>query len=376
MPTPLCTPPKLTSDSLAVAPCTMVLDAGPELQLLPAGIFRGRDGRPHDAPYWKVDAALAEPMIAAAAARRTPYVIDYEHQTLLVKDNGQPAPASGWYSRLEWRESGLFAVDVEWTAKAKAMIEAKEYRFISPVIGYNKATGAVTAIYMAALTNTPNIDGMNEVLSAAALHFLFSQPTPLTEDPTMNIEELLEQLRWLLNLPVGATADDVKAHLQKLIDQIKKDEPTATAAASFNLAAYLIKQRDQIAALSSGTPDPTKFVPIEAYQQLQTHTAQLSAQVNTGRVDEIVSAALASGKLVPAMEPWARALGNKDFAALSAFVEKAPAIVTPGATQTNGNPPEGSQGVAALTAEQVHLCRAMGVSEADYLKTLQAGQQT
>lgn len=76
---------------------------------------------------------IAERLIAAADARDTPYVLDYEHQTLRAAKNGLPAPAAAFFKKLEWRDGeGLFAIDVEWTAAAAAMVEAKEYRFISP----------------------------------------------------------------------------------------------------------------------------------------------------------------------------------------------------------------------------------------------------
>jgi phage I-like protein len=365
--------PTPTSTPFGIAACSLAITPGRELQLLPAGSFRGRDGRPFDAPGWFIDGALAQRLIAAADARGTPYVLDYEHQTLLAKDNGQPAPAAGWFKQLEWRDGvGLFAVDVEWTDRAAGMIAADEYRYISPVIGYDKPTGAVTSLYMAAATNNPAIDGMSEVLlEAAALHFSLSQPTPLPEEVSMNIEELLEQLRWMLNLPVGAPAEDIKAHLQKLIDQIKTDNPTATAAASFDLIGHLARQCEQVASLSAATPDPAKFVPVATMTALQGQVAALSAELNEGRVDKAVKDALAAGKLLPAQEPWAREFGTKDFAALSAYLGSAPPIAILSGMQSNTvTPPKG--GTAALTANQKDLCRMTGVSEEDFLKTLQS----
>ncbi|MDQ2823024.1 MAG: phage protease [Pseudomonadota bacterium] len=347
----------------------MALSNGRELQLLPAGEFRARDGRPADAPTWLTNSDIGAALIAAAAARGTPYVIDYEHQTMLARENGKPAPAAGWFSELEWRDgAGLFAVDVEWTANAQEMIAANEYRYISPVIGYDRATGAVTSLYMAAITNNPAIDGMDNVLlAAAALSFSLSPPTPL-RSLTM---ELLEQLRWMLNLPIAATEADITAELQKLIDQIKKEEPTAVAAASFDLASYLGAQRTAIATLSTQTPDPMKFVPIEALQAVQAQAATLTAQANTGRVTEAVDTAMTAGKLVPSMKAWAVDLGNKDFAALSAYIETAPVIVALGGTQTGGKPPAGGDGIA-LTASQVALCTTFGIAPEDYQKTLKA----
>lgn len=347
----------------------MALTTGAELQLLPDGAFKARDGRPADAPCWLTNRAVGEALVAAAAARGTPYVIDYDHQTLRAKDNGKPAPAAGWFTKVEWRDGvGLFALDVQWTAGARELIAADEYKFISPVIGYDKVTGAVTDLYMAAICNNPAIDGMDAVLLAAALSFSFPPPTPLNEDINMN--ELLEQLIWLLNLPVGSTAADVLVQLQKMIDVLKQDT-TVTAAASFDLSAYLVKQRTSVADLSTKVMDPAKFVPIEALQAIQAQAASLSAELNTGRVGQAIETALAAGKLVPSMKAWAQDLGNKDFAALTAYLDTAPAILVVGATQTGGKTPKG-EALGDLTENQVALCTAMGVSQEAYKKTLAA----
>src|SRR5690606_17995947 len=100
----------------AIAACVFELQANAagEIQLLPAGAFRARDGRPEKIPHWFIDGDIAAAVIARAASRKTPLVIDYEHQTLLTEQNGQPAPAAGWFREMEWRDgAGLFALNVE-----------------------------------------------------------------------------------------------------------------------------------------------------------------------------------------------------------------------------------------------------------------------
>ncbi|PHS47268.1 MAG: hypothetical protein COB05_09820 [Marinobacter sp.] len=137
-----------------------------DIQLFPAGVFRARDGRPAGIAGWRMDAPSAHELIALAAQRQTPFVIDYEHQTLYAETSGNPAPAAGWFERLEWREGdGLYAVDVEWTARATAMIEGDEYRYLSPVFKYDKS-GTVTELLMVAVTNNPAIDGIADVAAA------------------------------------------------------------------------------------------------------------------------------------------------------------------------------------------------------------------
>src|SRR5579871_1568223 len=166
---------KSSPAAIGIAACAFALTASKEVQLLPAGKFRATDGRPKDAPHWYIDGPLAEAVIAQVAGLTNSLVIDYEHQSLLAANNGQPAPAAAWFKSLEWRDGdGLYAIDVEWTARAAAMIEAKEYLYISPVFGYDKKTGAVKSLINAALTNNPALDGMDEVAVQAAATRLIS----------------------------------------------------------------------------------------------------------------------------------------------------------------------------------------------------------
>lgn len=352
----------------AIAACSFELTAGSDLQILPAGEFRAVDGRPKDVKAWYVDAEVAASIIAELSARKNRTVIDYEHQTLLAADNGKPAPAAGWYKTLEWREGdGLYAIDVEWTDAAKAHIEAKEYLYFSPVFSYNKKTGAVESILLGAITNNPALDGMSEVAVAAASRLLTN-----TESLTMDLEELLERLRWMFNLPTLATADDILTEVNKAVELIKADN--ATASASFNLTAYLSDQRKSIVnltALVEETPDPAKFVPVTVMQDLQTQLTALNKQINDGEVSDLVTVALSDSRLLPAQEAWARELGAKDIAALKSYLDTAQPIAALSATQTGGKIPDGD-GITDLTESQLAVCKQMGVSPEDYKKTLNA----
>lgn len=358
--------PAATPARIALAACSSTLVAGSaELQLFPEGEFRSIDGRPTDAPTWRIDEALAQTLIAAANARTNPYVIDYEHQTLLAKENGQPAPAAGFFRKLEWRPGvGLFAVDVEWKARATEMIAADEYRFASPVFSYD-TTGAVTGLFMAAITNNAGIDGMQEILLAAA-SMQFTTPTTKKEGTQM--EELLKKLCLVLNLPAGSAPEAITAELGKLEGEIKKN-PDAAAACS--LLGAFTSQSATIAALSAATPDPTKYVPIAAMTAVQGQLVALSAQVGGKRVDELVAGAVADGKLLPAQEAWARDLGGKDIAALSAFIATAPSIALLTGTQTQGKAPAAATS-SGLTGNQVALCAAMGLPQDQFAATLKA----
>jgi phage I-like protein len=153
----------------ALATCTAspLTGTGKTIRLIPSGLFRATDGRPAGLPGWTLNASNAATIIKAAALRTDDFVIDYEHQTMQASKNGQPAPAAGWFKRLEWREGlGLFAVDVRWTARASAMIIAREYRYVSPVFGFNAKSGEVQTLHAAAITNNPALDGLTDITAA------------------------------------------------------------------------------------------------------------------------------------------------------------------------------------------------------------------
>ncbi|WP_145507530.1 phage protease [Yersinia hibernica] len=312
------------------------------IQLFPAGEFRAVDGRPEECDRWVMNAEIAQRLIDTANAKLTPYVIDYEHQTLKAAKNGQPAPASGWFKTLEWREGkGLFAIDVKWTDAAAAMILKDEYRFISPVFSYNKS-GHVLQILHAALTNTPALDDMDEVMLAAASVLAINS----TSEGNAGMDELLEQLRWMLNLPLSTTQEEVMAELMKLIQRLSNDE--GTAAASVNLLQMLDQYDTQIAALTAQvtTPDPVKWVSVEvmhqavseAVTQAQANMAALTSQ----QCDGLITAALSDGRLLPAQKAWAESLALANPDSLKSFLDKAPKIAALTQTQTGGKPPTGS----------------------------------
>lgn len=153
----------------ALAACTVSALSGAEktIRLIPSGLFRATDGRPVGLSGWTLTASNAAAIIKAAALRADDFVIDYEHQTMQASKNGQPAPAAGWFKRLEWREGqGLFAVDVRWVARASSMIVAREYRYVSPVFGFDAKTGEVQSLHAAAITNNPALDGLTDIAAA------------------------------------------------------------------------------------------------------------------------------------------------------------------------------------------------------------------
>lgn len=337
-----------------------------EFQLFPAGEFRARDSRPKDVRCWVMDDAAAAALIADAAARQTPLSIDYDHASLTAAKTGAIAPASGWFSKLEWRPGdGLYAIGVDWTERAATMIAAREYRFISPVFAYDK-DGRPTCLISAALTNNPALDGMDDV-RLAALSVLAGASSSIQEN---SMEELLEQLRWLLNLPVGATAEDVKAQLQKLIGQLS--EGKGVAAAAVDLPALLAERDSRIAALSATQMDPARFVPIETMKAMQTQIAELSSRLSGNEINDLVVAALSDGRLLPAQEAWARSLGASDVVKLREYLVAAPRIAALSSSQTGGRVPSGVKGPDVLDDDTARITAMFENDVADVKKLMES----
>lgn len=361
--------------ALAVGVPAEAMPQGMNAQLFPDGPFAARDGRPaitSDGALtaWRMDAEIAAALVAKVAARETPLPVDYEHQLILAKQNGKPAPASGWISAVSYVPGrGLFAA-VSWTAKAREHISADEYRYISPVFRFDQATGAVLEILSVALTNNPALDGMDAVALAALFP---STTTATTED---HMDELLERLRWLLNLPITATAEEIVAQLDKLKAQLTGGD---AAAASVDLLALLKGKDENIASLTSQVdkPDPARFAPVAALASLQQANAELKAQVaqlttagQASKVDALIQAALADGRLTAGLEPWARELGAKDEAALSAYLTAAAPVAALGSMQSSGlpggQPPAGGSATAALSAEEIYVAGQLGMTHEEF----------
>jgi phage I-like protein len=328
----------LSALSVDLATGSATATAPTAFRVLPYGRFKAADGsgRPKEVPDgWQLDYPAAALIAAAFNARRDAGVIDYEHQTLHATENGKPAPAAGWIGRLEAREEGLYAADVEWTEAAAALISQRPpaYRYISPVFSYDTRDGRVLAIAHAALTNAAGLDGLTDF---AHLTALLSPPETTEDQPKM--KELLKAL----GLPETAT------------------EAEALTA---------------LAALRATAPDPAKFIGISTLTAVQGELAAARtelAALKAASLDVDVAAAVAQGeqdgKITPATRAHMIDLGKKDLAALKSLIAVLPVVAKPGETQSGGTAPAQTSG--PLTDVQLAVCRQLGVSEADYVKQL------
>jgi len=288
------------------------------IHLLPAGTFTARDGR----GPWSVPnlAAVIDASRRFAGTRLIP--VDYEHQTDLSAKNGQPAPAAGWIKGLQARTDGIWGL-VEWTDQALAHLNAKAYRYLSPVFNHTPH-GEVTRILRAALTNNPALDQLTALARAGDI-----MPNDQTSTP----------LRELLGL--DSTAD---------------------------LATILDKVRELLTARQSAAPDPAQYVPIGDFQTVVAELQTVKHSVSEEAAEQTVARAIESGFLPPSMRDWGLSLCRIDKTAFDGFIKGiAPLFAAIRHTQTGGLPPEarGARQHQVLDDEQHAICRALGHTPED-----------
>ncbi|HEX7128295.1 MAG TPA: phage protease [Thermodesulfobacteriota bacterium] len=317
------------------------------VHLLPAGVFGGRDGR---GPWTLSDPAGVIAASMADAPAGLP--IDFDHAIDYAAPAGRPAPAAGWITKLEARETGLWGA-VEWTERGAAAIKAKEYRFLSPVFDYAVESGAVLRLHRAGLTNNPNL----------RLTALAAQERG---DP-MDRETFL-RLVALFGLPATADAAAVVAHAQTLVERDKAATATLAALATAASLPATAPAAELVTAIQAkATPDPAKFVPIAQHQAVATQLAELQKTVTEEKATAAVEKAIQAGKLVPAMKEWGLELYRKDPKAFDAYVEKAPVVVQAGAQHSDkGGGTTTTTGT--LTAEEQAVCAQLGLKPEAFAK--------
>lgn len=364
---------KRASQYVALAACSFSLGAVAAdntiwLQVTPAGHFKPADGREIKVPSWHIDQAVASKVIERFHATKTKRVVDYEHQTLRKEENGQPAPAAGWFTSLEWREGqGLFA-QVQLTARAADYIAQGEYQYFSPVFLYHATTGDVLDVQMGALTNAPAIDGMQALsLRAAASFGCFDDSSE--ENP---VNPLLLALIAALGLAETTTEEQAVAalcaHTTNLRNALGLDDKANGAA--------LIAACTSLKAKSAVGADLAQFVPLSAVNDMKVEIAALTARLGERDEKDLegqIAGALADGRLHTSMEGWARDLGKSNRAALTTYLDTAAPIAALTRSQTGGKPPVAAE-KTGLTQDELAVCSAMGVT-AEQFKAAKAEEQ-
>lgn len=353
---------------------------------MPSGQTHGGDGPPRSAPVvirvapygrwvhpragaFSIDMVKARQMAANHARLGVDVPVDYEHQTLA----GAKAPAAGWVRALEVRDDGLYA-QVEWNDEARRMIEAKEYRYYSPVFDFDgrdphtgQPIGAV--LHSVGLTNTPLLAHDIQPLAAkrtgaqppsAGDESHTAQPRaavlPQKEKRIMDLKEIAA----LLGLADHADEEQVR---QAIVACKAAADAAPPAAAKSVLDALGLAEgaseedaRAKIIALKS----PDGMVRRADFEALEAELAQRDAQA-------LVDQAIAACKVTPAQREWAEAYARHDAEGFAKFVECAPKLISAKATA-----PQAEHGSPALSDAELAVCKQLGIDPAHYAQQLKA----
>ncbi|OEU65812.1 MAG: hypothetical protein BA863_08975 [Desulfovibrio sp. S3730MH75] len=301
------------------------------IELLPSGdSVLGRDGR-----HWKHN---PQGLLNAFEMDPKPIPVDYEHATEVKGPNGDPAPAVGWIEGLEVRDGGSVWGRVDWTEEGRRAVEAKEYRFISPVFSYSKTTQQILQVCSVGLTNMPN------------LHL-----TALNRDETITHENNSEDNVDVVKLckSLGLAEDSTEEVVLNAIQALKDD---------------IVKAKNK-----QELPDISKYVPRAEYDSMSGRAVNAEQKIKelTDAEGEVainreVDAAVVAGKITPASKDYflASCRAEGGLAAFREFVKGAPEIVS----KAGDDKKPAADGDGVLSDEERAACRLTNTSEEDFLK--------
>lgn len=341
-------------------------------QLMPAGRIKSRDGRPEKpAEGWLIDRAVCERMKTRLAALNQPVKVDYDHQSLFIKQ-GVKAPAAGYIrpDGIEWRDgehAGIY-VRPDWNPPAVVHLENREYAWLSAVMGYDDMTGEPVELRMVALTGDPALTGMQSVvaLSADDLSHLLS-----VENHTMN--EQLRQLLETLGLTVPEQGDFTAELGTAALSAFTEIKQRAEAHDGLKTQVTALSAELDTARKAPAKVDLTKYVPVSLYEDLRTKYAALSATAGEVSLDSILNKAEQEGRILKSERDYLTELGGQiGVAALSAQLDVRQPIAALTGLQTEKNPPVKRQTPeAALSADDLKAAELLGKTPAEFLKLKQ-----
>lgn len=311
-------------------------------------------------PYHVTD---ADALIAASFAGASRLPIDENHATDLAAPKGLPAPARGWITELQAREDGVWG-KVEWTDEGEALVTTRAYRGISPVVLLNpQDKQQIRGIARASLVNRPNLRGLT------ALH--------QQEDDDMSFRASVAG--WL-----GLNPDASDTDIQTAIEGHSNGGETValqSQIAEIGTALGVADGGDILAAAKAakdaGKGDNAQIVALQSsVAALETRNATLEASltaIQEGAAKDastsFVDGEIAKGRigLRAKRDQWI-AMHQADPEGTAEVITGIPVI---GGETHLGDPPPGADGKTSLNASQRETCAALGISEEDYLKTLE-----
>lgn len=252
------------------------------VQLLPSEAVVPDDNR----DPWRVEDARA--VVAASAASAALIAkgipVDFNH-AMEHKSRTRHAPAAGWIEKLEARFDGIWG-QIAWTSEGRDKIAGRVYRYISPVFAHSP-DGKVQAILRAGLTNTPALT-MEAICSADAddePEMIEGGPETATED---SLRTFLKEVYKALSMPVETPFEEVL---------------------------------NAIETAGSGQAVVAQSSSLEGFADMLFARSVADQEANR---DRLVTDAMQSGRLPPALKDWGAALCTSDPKAFETFIASSP----------------------------------------------------
>lgn len=339
-----------------------------EIMLTPWGKVESSHG-----PFIVDDESAAE-CIERFQSGKKDIPIDYEHTT----EGGQfatasgAAPAAGWITNMVAKPGeGIFAT-VKWNEKARMMIQADEYRYLSPVMMVRKADKRCVAIVSAALTNTPAIRDMQRVAAKE-----ITMATENVADPMQPVADALRAVLKLAGIEVKADVGVVEMvnSIKGYVEAALKKSTEQTDAMG-KLAAKVGAESPTLEKITAKIePLITERVPADQYAKLVAEVTALKTSEQSRQVETLVAKAVTDGKLLPtdaAQMTWARELA-RDADAFAKWEKVAAKIVPTGTitvgTSLDANGSRASRIAGAKAEYQAHKNRFNGIAEWAYVNS-------
>jgi len=359
---------------LSIGDCRMALRATDfagqaatiDVLIAPDGAVKSTSGDfTFDEESWAaIDKAFSE--------HATMLVIDYEHQTL-GGDYASPdgtSPAAGWVKLkgLRYEKGKGLVASVAWTERARNLIRAGEYQYVSPVLIVRKADGKAIGLHSVGLTNRPAIVGMKRI-AAKQMNELPAGQRPLTKEfETMELQTALQKL-------IGGPTDTAEMLVHK-VGELKKKADAADAPGATVKAV----------CKELGLPESAGAEAISAKLKLMQE-ASANSDKNVARLAEVekqlteirvnkLHAMLEEKVKVNAINP-----NSETYKALKALATKAPEsfvvivnglepVIAPGRTM----PPEGGARTATGKEDEL-IANSLKEHKGDYGEAIVALQR-
>lgn len=314
------------------------------LHVIPAGTFTGVDGR---GPYILNNAAA---LIDLFNAEQRKLPVDENHSTDLAGKKGFSAPARGWIVELQARADGIWG-RVEWTTEGKSLVEGKSYGYLSPVFTHTpKAPFQVQKMLRVALTNDPN-------LSLTALHSnsLENSMDIVALRKALGLPETADETAILAAITASHTASTSQAALMNRVAEAIGVEATAEGEALVTALQAKLKPVGTVEAENA-----------ELKATVSSLNSRLETFITTNAQERAVStvdAAIAAGKIVPALRDHMISRHSKNPAEVDAEIKLMPSINAGGLG--NRQPPANGE---TATAEELNVASMMGVDPEAFKK--------